>query len=852
MERSFKADENGRGKAKRALSFKGWTQTTLVAESGLSRTTVSKFFGGKAVDRDNFVKLCELLDLNFKEVADLYKASLDEVRSEELPPESHTIVELVKEVRFQIKAYVEERCSTIRILNMTQKIELDDIYTNVNILEKLTRDRQLRLEELLDVSRDDFERLARGEVLTKGVDGVRVVKDHQKLMVFGKPGAGKTTFLKFLALQCSADLLFSDLIPIFIPLKEWAENQEKLGLLEYLVDIFATYGIFPNTQVKHTLLDYLINRDRKSRQERVNLSAVEKILRKGKVFMLLDGLDEVRESDSKRVIKEIEEFSFQFPENRFVITCRIAAKDYVFEKFTEVEVSDFSEQQVRTFVNQWFNLKSLPEVAKRLLERLQKNQSISELTCSPIMLALLCLIFEESGELSSNRADLYKRGLDLLLSRWDASRGIERDRVYQNLSLRAKEEMLSEIAFSFFEKGEFFFRKDVVADKIMNCISDLPRLRDSQENKQGVGVLVLQAMEAQHGILVERANGIYSFSHLTFQEYLTALRIQNSRNIEMLNNTAAHVMDVQWREVIILTAGMLGREGIDEFLPLLQAKIEDEIYDNKKIQELLGWACGKSCSNSKNHSFVISRITYVYASVKHLSERFSKSEKQTDSQYGLDQVQFLVNAVSPNSEITVELDFDSTVRRILDVSLTLIAAVNAATTLANGVSEVNPHGRALAQILERARAFSKAFDTVINCSNEVFFEFNRIRKRSTDSGKVNIIGKLNHLADELPQIKVESTERDKQEYLDWWKKQEYDWISRLRNLVSSLPVPEHYWKFSPKDMQLLDNYLEASKLLAYCLSCDSYISKKIRLQVASKMFMPCSRIEEAGVTKLLN
>ncbi len=36
------------------------------------------------------------------------------------------------------------------------------------------------------------------------------------------------------------------------------------------------------------------------------------------------------------------------------------------------------------------------------------------------------------------------------------------------------------------------------------------------------GEVVLKAMEAQHGIFVERARRIHSFSHLTLQEYFAA------------------------------------------------------------------------------------------------------------------------------------------------------------------------------------------------------------------------------------------------------------------------------------------------------------------------------------------
>ena len=62
-------------------------------------------------------------------------------------------------------------------------------------------------------------------------------------------------------------------------------------------------------------------------------------------MLLLDGLDEVREEDASRVLREIQAVADRYPENQFVVTCRIAARDYAFQQFTEVEVADFDEQQ---------------------------------------------------------------------------------------------------------------------------------------------------------------------------------------------------------------------------------------------------------------------------------------------------------------------------------------------------------------------------------------------------------------------------------------------------------------------------------------------------------------------------
>ena len=73
---------------------------------------------------------------------------------------------------------------------------------------------------------------------------------------------------------------------------------------------------------------------------------------------------------------------------------------------------------------------------------------------------------------------------------------------------------------------------------------------------------VLKSIEAQHGLLVERARGIYSFSHLTFQEYFAARKVFISCNPysmedKILNSLASRITEKRWREVFFLVVGLL-------------------------------------------------------------------------------------------------------------------------------------------------------------------------------------------------------------------------------------------------------------------------------------------------------
>jgi predicted NACHT family NTPase len=253
------------------------------------------------------MEVCAQLGLNWEEIAE----------PESLKPQqddTQDIDALVQEVREQIQSYIQERCGTMRVLDMTQPVASGEIYTSVNILEKLTGRRGLELAELMrDTSPEKFERFCLGDVREQRVPGLEAVEKFSKLMILGKPGAGKTTFLKHLAIQCIGGEFQGDRVPVFITLKDFAEADGKPDLLEYITRLVAMPSV--GAQGLAPL--------------QPNVAVMQEILRQGWALILLDGLDEVRDADSNRVLRQIREFSQHFSQNQFVITCRIAAREYI-------------------------------------------------------------------------------------------------------------------------------------------------------------------------------------------------------------------------------------------------------------------------------------------------------------------------------------------------------------------------------------------------------------------------------------------------------------------------------------------------------------------------------------------
>jgi len=452
------------------------------------------------------------------------------------------------------RAKVQELYGKMQVLGMSEAMPLADIFTDAYILDKVTAARRHGIDEL----RSEFETLHYGYTRYNGLD---LVKEKERLFILGKPGAGKTTFLKYVVSQaCKEGGL--DKIPIFISLKAWSD--EKIELLPFLVKQFEICN-FPNAQL-----------------------FIEQVLKSKKAIVLFDGLDEVNQEGKQRaqMVKWLTDFSRQYP-CPCLITCRIAASDYTFEAFNYVELADFNEAQISTFVDKWF--KADPErLAKFRAQFYQPdNDRLRELARTPLLLTLLCLAFAETLTFPQRRVEIYEEALDALLKKWDSSRNISRDEIYRKLSLGRKKQMFARIAAESFAKGDYFFKQSDLATQIVAYLRLLPPVDKSEDVD---GEVILKAIEAQHSIFVERAHQIYSFSHLTFQEYFTAKYItENAADKKKLRTllTVQNIANPKWREVLLMVASLLG-DG-DTFMAVFRERLDEFVTVDPELTRLVQW-----------------------------------------------------------------------------------------------------------------------------------------------------------------------------------------------------------------------------------------------------------------------
>jgi predicted NACHT family NTPase len=768
--RSRRASVEGLKIAQSAFRKRYTSQEACAAMVGCSRQVVGQFLNGKPVEAGLFEEICKDLNLEWQTIVD----DLDEI---------------VQEVRGKVSDSIYRRCGMMRVLDMETPITIDSVYTSVNILDRVSHNQQISIAELMDgCGTQDFERFTLGKVRGERIPAVEAVNCHDRLMVLGGPGVGKTTFLKWLALQCDEGTIFADRVPFFITLKVFAETAGKPDLQSFITDQLKENGIENEKHVG------------------------EKILREGRAIILLDGLDEVRAQDHNRVLKNIRQMEEIFYTSKFVITCRIAAREYTFERFTEVEIAPFTDDQIANFARSWFKSDNLLR-AERFLKDLKISPGLNELAKNPLLLTLLCLVFNDGGHFPTNRSDLYKEGLDILLRKWDANRDIQRqqidsdDNVYSQLSLKRKEDLLSQIAHNTFERSDYFFRQSFVEEQINEYIRNLPQVSTEQQQLEIDSRNVLQEIVAHHGLLVERARGIYSFSHLTFQEYFTARWVKENVNGDFSSFTARHITEKQWREVFLLIVGML--PNADGLLQEMKQKIDELIASDEKLQRFLQWVEHKSSSISDNYKLSAVRAFY------------------------------LAHAYAHPIDLRVHpIDFALDLARALD------------SKLDNELSRVLNSARNDVRVGVLARSLASTFALDLILSNALA---NAVNLNSTSTPDIVLVSALNldpalaleiedtdlsrslqQLKDRLPPSFLENLD----DFRHWWRENGQKWSEDLRDVMSEHRNIGQNWQFSENKLKLIQQYYDANKLLVDCLESDCYVSREVREKIESTLLLP--------------
>jgi hypothetical protein len=362
----------------------------------------------------------------------------------------------------------------------------------------------------------------------------RALAGHERVLLRGVAGSGKTTLIQWLAVTTARAALPEEL-------------QSLRGRIPFVLPVrrFAREG-FPSPDdflaaVRHPLADEAPD------------GWVVRVLAAERAVLLVDGIDETPSAQRIAIRDQLRRLLRIYSGNLCLVTSRPPAVDADWlaeEGFTELTLAPMNRDQVAAFVTAWHTAagtdegkdhERLPQYKDDLLRYIPLYRELRVLATNPLMCGLICALNRDrSGSLPAGRRELYEAAMEMLLQRRDRERRVEyADTV--TMQRASRERLLRKLAYRMLVDESAVLDHATALDEIAQRISAIPEVSGEEPEK------VFDHLLLRTGLLREQADESVEFVHRTVQDYLAAKEAVEQRQLDLLLD---HAHEVEWEEVI--------------------------------------------------------------------------------------------------------------------------------------------------------------------------------------------------------------------------------------------------------------------------------------------------------------
>ncbi len=426
-------------------------------------------------------------------------------------------------IRADYLAWLRRTCESVELLGLdlkdSQNVRLGQVYVPAVTARKAD-----------DKRKAELDRERQHELLLHRLG-------TESLYVPGAPGAGKTTFCRWLALAVACgslpahpletpaefkERLPNDLrgrFPLLCRLREWAVHDTCLAGNDH----------WTQEQLEAALAGWLAA----TRPGGLTPEVWREEMKQGRCLLILDGADEVTETLGPHRPRRnlLSGLTDALPEwlkagNRVLLTSRPYGLDDADRRnlgLPQAELGELPQPLQETFVRRWYAAADPPhaeEKASSLLVHLGGRPDLAELRANPMLLTALCIKYDEGQRLPQDFYRLYDSVVNQVLYKRYLTEN-ERDQARLRLSAVAlgmhqgddKEPRTAPAA-------------EVGIDEVDCILAKLAQTDWTTEGGSADAASRREDLLSNSGLLLPSAGRRAGFHHLTFQEFLAAVRLR--------------------------------------------------------------------------------------------------------------------------------------------------------------------------------------------------------------------------------------------------------------------------------------------------------------------------------------
>lgn len=372
--------------------------------------------------------------------------------------------------RYLVKCYnISNSMSTIVFRNQPKTLE--ELYIPLTIVQEL------------------FPPQIDAESYTLNFRNIDYIDKYQYLKIVDTAGMGKSTLIKFIAMQTIASGKY---IPVIIELRRITHETD---ILQFIMDQMG----FLN--------------ERFSRQDIVNL------IMSGDLLFLFDGYDEIPEIYKDKVTEKVQDFLKQVENNHVVISSRKEEGLDCFDGFQTFSISPLSDEEAYDLIRKYDNE---GERGEELIAAIQENANLTllhEFLTNPLMVSLLYKAYSYKPDIPYKKFVFYDQVYAALFEEHDFTKGGAFKRQKKSgLDMGDFKRVLNRLGFYCAKKNMVEFTREELLSVLREIISAMPDLSVKPGDFQQDLVTTVP--------LFVQESGKYRWVHKSFYEYFAACFIK--------------------------------------------------------------------------------------------------------------------------------------------------------------------------------------------------------------------------------------------------------------------------------------------------------------------------------------